>query len=120
MPAPTGPASTVNVSFVSSITIYCLQLPPSTCCFLLCFLLIFVGVVLLNCGHGQAKEKRGEVATPDGNYRYKLWRIWNPSKPRLLVIGCNPSNGDANYDDPTLREAKHFEHIFTVLHVCVF
>ena len=83
-------------------------------------LLIFVGVVLLNCGHGQAKEKRGEVATPDGNYRYKLWRIWNPSKPKLLVIGCNPSNGDANYDDPTLREAKHFEHIFTVLHVCVF
>ena len=71
-------------------------------------LLIFVGVVLLNCvHHGQAvKEIRGEDA--DGNFRYKLWRIWDSSKPKLLVIGCNPSNGNAKYDDPTLREAKHF------------
>lgn len=45
----------------------------------------------------------GAVLSDCGRYRYLLWRIWNYSNPkRLLVIGFNPSTADAKNDDPTV------------------
>jgi len=35
--------------------------------------------------------------------RLRLSRDWDPTAPRALVIGCNPSDADAEKDDPTSR-----------------
>jgi hypothetical protein len=43
-----------------------------------------------------------------GLYRYALWRIWEPTRPRALFIGLNPSTADASADDPTLRRCMAF------------
>ncbi len=42
------------------------------------------------------------------NYRYTLWRIWNPEKPRVLFIMLNPSKGNQVENDPTLRRCIGF------------
>lgn len=42
------------------------------------------------------------------NYRYVLWRIWNPSLPRVLFIMLNPSTADQIQNDATLRRCIHF------------
>ena len=48
-----------------------------------------------------------------GNYRYALWRIWNPAKKTVMFVGLNPSKADATDDDPTIRKvmayAKHWD-----------
>ncbi|MBX2824398.1 MAG: DUF1643 domain-containing protein [Gammaproteobacteria bacterium] len=36
-------------------------------------------------------------------YRYSLTRSWNPSLPKLMLVGLNPSRADARTDDPTIR-----------------
>lgn len=36
-------------------------------------------------------------------YRYKLWRIWDPSLPKAMCIGLNPSNANAAKNDPTIN-----------------
>ena len=44
-------------------------------------------------------------------YRYALWRIWEPLKPRVMFIGLNPSTANEVDADPTIRSvgriAKH-------------
>jgi hypothetical protein len=45
---------------------------------------------------------RGAVLSPCGLYRYLLWRIARLDGPRALFIGINPSDADANIDDPTV------------------
>ena len=42
------------------------------------------------------------------HYRYQLWRIWDEKKPLAMFIGLNPSNGDGEKDDPTLRKLTEF------------
>lgn len=37
-----------------------------------------------------------------GKYRYKLWRIWDESKPKAMCIGLNPSTANATKPDPTI------------------
>jgi len=37
-----------------------------------------------------------------GNYRYKLWRVWDNSKPLSMCIGLNPSTANANKNDQTI------------------
>lgn len=37
-----------------------------------------------------------------GNYRYKLWRIWDEGKPLVMCIGLNPSTANANKNDQTI------------------
>lgn len=51
---------------------------------------------------------RGAVISPDGLYRYRLWRAWRPELPRLVFIMLNPSTADAEVDDPTIRRCMGF------------
>lgn len=37
-----------------------------------------------------------------GKFRYKLWRIWDESKPLVMCIGLNPSTANAIKPDPTI------------------
>lgn len=37
-----------------------------------------------------------------GQYRYKLWRIWDESLPLAMCIGLNPSTANAVKTDPTI------------------
>lgn len=43
-----------------------------------------------------------------GNYRYTIWRTWNPDRPRVLFIMLNPSTANAVDLDPTLRRCLAF------------
>lgn len=44
----------------------------------------------------------GADFSEDGKYRYRLWRIWDKSKPLVLCIGLNPSTANATKPDPTI------------------
>jgi len=50
----------------------------------------------------------GAVFSPCRSYRYLLWRTWDPARPRLLVVGLNPSTADATRLDPTSRRCVDF------------
>ena len=56
------------------------------------------------------EESRG--AHLSGHKRYQLWRIWEPKKPILFYILLNPSTGDHETDDPTLRRLQYFSAKF--------
>lgn len=47
-------------------------------------------------------------ATIDGDYRWQLTRIWEPSRECLVYVMLNPSRADAETDDPTLRRCVGF------------
>lgn len=42
----------------------------------------------------------------DKRSRYRLWRIWDPSKPCILFIMLNPSTANTEKDDPTIKIIK--------------
>lgn len=44
----------------------------------------------------------GVTLSSCGQYRYRLWRIWNNDKPHVLFIGLFPSAGDDTTDDPAV------------------
>lgn len=48
------------------------------------------------------------LISPCGNYRYKLGRFWDKSKPIVMFIMLNPSTADAKLDDPTIRRCINF------------
>lgn len=48
------------------------------------------------------------ILSPDRQYRYTLWRLWDRSKPALMVIGLNPSTADEDTNDPTIRRCINF------------
>lgn len=52
--------------------------------------------------------KKGAVISDCGKYRYKLWRIWDDTKPKILWIMHNPSTADGDHDDPTIRRIINF------------
>lgn len=43
-----------------------------------------------------------------GRFRYRLWRIWDKSKPVLTWVMLNPSTADALLDDPTILKCVGF------------
>lgn len=47
-------------------------------------------------------ENQGATFSECGKYRYKLWRIWDESKPKVMCIGLNPSTANATKPDPTI------------------
>jgi hypothetical protein len=46
--------------------------------------------------------ERGATISPDGVFRYELWRIWRPDLLMLCWIMLNPSTADADIDDQTI------------------
>lgn len=48
--------------------------------------------------------QKGALFSPCRLYRYVLWRVWDPSKRKLVVIGLNPSKADEHADDNTIRK----------------
>lgn len=51
-------------------------------------------------------EAKGAEFSACRKYRYVLWRIWEPAKPRVMFIGLNPSSANESTDDPTIRRVK--------------
>jgi hypothetical protein len=45
----------------------------------------------------------GATFSDCGKYRYKLWRIWDESKPLAMCIGLNPSTANAKTNDNTIN-----------------
>lgn len=43
-----------------------------------------------------------------GRYRFFLKRSWDDNLPKLPVCMLNPSTGDAEHDDPTIRRLTNF------------
>lgn len=39
-------------------------------------------------------------------WRYKLWRIWDSSKPPLVMLMLNPSTADEAMNDPTVERCE--------------
>jgi len=52
--------------------------------------------------------KKGGVLSECQTYRYRLWRIWDEVKPKVMFIMLNPSTADADIDDPTIRRCIGF------------
>lgn len=52
--------------------------------------------------------KSGAKLSKCRKYRYALWRIWDESKPTVMIIGLNPSTANETEDDPTLRRCINF------------
>lgn len=44
----------------------------------------------------------GCVLSECGAYRYALWRIWEPAKPRWMMALLNPSTATEEVSDPTI------------------
>jgi hypothetical protein len=38
-----------------------------------------------------------------GEYRYKLWRVWDNKLPLAMCVGLNPSTANSDKDDATIR-----------------
>lgn len=56
--------------------------------------------------------EKGAHFSPDGQYRYSLWRIWNKQLPLLGVTLLNPSTATAETDDPTVhRQGERARHL---------
>lgn len=50
----------------------------------------------------------GALFSPCKKYRYRLWRIWDKSKPAVLFIMHNPSTADEVDPDPTITRCINF------------
>lgn len=37
-------------------------------------------------------------------YRYALWRVWDLNKPKLMIIGLNPSTANESKNDNTITK----------------
>jgi hypothetical protein len=54
----------------------------------------------------------GAAFSPDGRYRYRLWRRWDRSRPAIAFCMLYPSTADARRDDPTIRRCIGFARLW--------
>ncbi len=52
--------------------------------------------------------KTDAILSEDRKYRYVLSRIWDESKPTVMIIGLNPSTADETENDPTIVRCIDF------------
>ncbi len=52
--------------------------------------------------------KTDAILSKDRKYRYLLSRIWDSSKPMVMIIGLNPSTADETENDPTITRCINF------------
>jgi len=52
--------------------------------------------------------EKDAILSEDRKYRYVLSRIWDKSKPIVMIIGLNPSTADETEDDRTIRRCIKF------------
>lgn len=52
--------------------------------------------------------EKGAIISADGKYRFKLWRIWDDAKPKILWVMHNPSKADAVESDKTIDKIIRF------------
>jgi hypothetical protein len=48
----------------------------------------------------------GAVFSDCERYRYRLWRVWDETKPKACFVMLNPSTADENALDPTVSRCK--------------
>jgi hypothetical protein len=53
-------------------------------------------------------ENSGALFSEDRAHRYKLWRVWDKEKTRLMVVGLNPSKADEVDPDNTITRLINF------------
>lgn len=46
---------------------------------------------------------RGAEFSACKTYRFRLWRIWDASRPPLVMVMLNPSKADVDFNDPTVE-----------------
>lgn len=51
---------------------------------------------------------KNAILSNDRIYRYVLSRIWDETKPAVMIIGLNPSTADETNDDPTITRCINF------------
>lgn len=51
-------------------------------------------------------ESAGAVFSDCEQYRYRLWRVWDKTKPKVCFVMLNPSTADENVLDPTVSRCK--------------
>ncbi len=51
-------------------------------------------------------ETTGATISACGRYRYRLWRIWDESKPYCLFLMLNPSTADDIDNDATVERCQ--------------
>jgi hypothetical protein len=56
----------------------------------------------------------GAVISDCGLWRYRLWRVWDPKAPRLVVCMLNPSTADETEDDATIRKVCGFARLWSL------
>ncbi len=55
---------------------------------------------------GDLLTATGAEFNEDRTRRHRLWRIWDYKKPRLIVIGTNPSTADEDDNDATAERVE--------------
>jgi len=56
----------------------------------------------------KADNKGAVLSSINRQYRYVLWRIFDPAKGLVNFIGLNPSTADERIDDMTIRRCMRF------------
>ena len=51
-------------------------------------------------------DTAGAIFSECERYRYRLWRVWDASKPRLCFVMLNPSTATHEVLDPTVSRCK--------------
>lgn len=59
-------------------------------------------------GNKSQSVSSGAIISECKKYRYRLWRIWDQTKPAVLFIMHNPSKADEVNSDPTMTRCVNF------------